>query len=472
MSAQHSHTWLMGTALLVIASSVASAQPSQPSQPTTQPSAQPDAPHQVRLPVAASGLTADAAARRAAQTAPEVLHARASVAQAATESRIAASAFLPRLDLRAAYTRLGEVEQQPFEFGGQPISLFPQILNSYQLHGGIAFPVSDYFLTIAPGYKASKKAAEIATHQLRAQREAAAFTARHHYYAYARAVAAERVAQSAVQQLESHVADLDALVKAGTTTRGDLMQAQAQLANARVQLSAAQGAVRTLGDQLRVYLGMEASAPLVLGEDVLQAPPAAEPSPAELEARALADRPEAAALRALVEASQLSVQVQEGRRWPSLALIGAYDYANPNPRALPQEEQFTGSWSASVVLSWSPNDAIARKADIGRAELEVSRARTDLVELERRIRNEASQAASDLHVAREQIAAAQQGVTAAREAWRVQRDLLGAGEATELATLDAQAALTRAEQSFIDAQIAARIARARADYVVGRATPK
>jgi outer membrane protein TolC len=102
----------------------------------------------------------------------------------------------------------------------------------------------------------------------------------------------------------------------------------------------------------------------------------------------------------------------------------------------------------------------------------VSRARTDLAELERRIRTEASQAATELHVALEQIAAARQGVTAAREARRVQRDLLDAGEATAQQALDAQAALTRAEQSFVDAQIAARIARARADYVVGRATPK
>jgi outer membrane protein TolC len=454
----------MGAALLVVASSVASAQPSQPSQPS--------APDQVRLPVAASGLTADAAARRAAETAPEVLQAGAAVAEAATRSKVAASAFLPRLDLIASYTRLGEVEQPPFELGGQTFSLFPQILNHYQLHGGITLPVSDYFLTIAPGYQASKKAALLATYQLRAQREAAAFTARHYYYAYARAVAAELVAQSAVQQLEGHALDLDALVQAGTTTRGDLMQAQAQLANARVQLSSAQGAVRTLGEALRVYLGMDARTPLLLGEDVLQAPPAAEASPAELLARALAERPEASALRALIEASQLSVKIQQNRRWPSLAITGAFDYANPNPRVVPQTAELSGSWSAGVVLSWSPNDAIARKADIGRAELEVSRARTDLVELERRIRNEAAQAASDLHVAREQIAAAQQGVTAAREAWRVQRDLLGAGEATEQQALDAQASLTRAEQSLVDAQIAARIARARADYVVGRATPK
>jgi outer membrane protein TolC len=450
-------TWLAGTALVLVGGAA---------------SAQPDEPSQVRLPLAAGGLTADAAATRAAQIAPAVLQAGASVGQAVTEAKVAASAFLPRLDLRASYTRLGEVEQAPIDFGGQTISLFPQILNSYQLHGGLTFPVSDYFLTIAPGYRASKKAAAIAAYQLDAQREAAAFTARQYYYSYARAVAAELVARAAVQQLESHAADLDALVSAGTTTRGDLMQAQAQLANARVQLASAQGAGRTLGEQLRVYLGLPADAPLALGEDVLQAPPPGEPAAAELSARALRDRPEAAALRALIEASQLSVKVQEGRRWPSLAITGAYDYANPNARAFPQEEKFSGSWSAGVALSWSPNDAIARSAEVGRAELEVSRARTDLAELERRIRNEAAQAATELHVALEQIAAARQGVTAAREAWRVQRDLLGAGEATAQQALDAQAALTRAEQSFVDAQIAARISLARADYVVGRATPK
>lgn len=462
MSATHSHSWLVGTALVAALGAPVWAQPARPA----------DAPRLVQLPVSAGGLTAEAAARRAVQVAPEVAHAAAAAAQSVTEAKIAGAAFLPRLDLRASYTRLGEVAQQPIEFGGQAISLFPQILDNYQLHGGLSFPVSDYFLTIAPGYRASKKGAEVAAYAVHGQREAAAFTARQYYFGYARALAAEQVARGAVQQLSSHASELDALVQAGTTTRGDLMQAQAQLANARVQLASAQGAVRTLGEQLRVYLGMDAGAPLSLGEDVLQSPTAAVPAAAELEARALRARPEALALRALIEANQLAVKVQEGRRYPSLAITGAYDYANPNARAFPQEEKFTGSWSAGVVLSWSPNDAIARGADIGRAALEVSRARTDLAEVLRRIRNEAAQAAAELQVAHEQIAAAREGAAAAREAWRVQRDLLGAGEATEQQALDAQAALTRAEQSLVDAQIAARIATARADYVVGRATPK
>lgn len=427
----------------------------------------------MKLDISSGGLTADAAARQAAQIAPEVLQARAALGQSALEAKVATSAFLPRLDLRASYTRLSEVDQEPIMFGGQTISLFPQILNNYQAHAGLSFPVSDYFLTIAPGYKASKKAAEIATYQLQAQREAAAFTARQYFYGYTRAVAAEQVARASVDQLTAHVADLDALVKAGASTRGDLMQAEAQLANARVQLSSAEGAVRTGGVELRTYLGMDAATPIFLGEDVLEGGVTVEaaPSAAQLERGALGARPEIAALRALIETQRLNVKVQEGRRWPSLSITGGYDYANPNQRSIPQEEKFTGTWSAGVVASWSPNDFISRKAEVGRAELEVSRARTDLVELERRIRNEAAQAANDLIVAREQIAAAEQGVRAAREAWRVQRDLLGAGEATEQQALDAQAALTRAEQSLIDAHIAARVARARADYVVGRATP-
>jgi len=418
------------------------------------------------------GLTADGAARRAVRVDPEVRYAGLALHQSVTEAKVAASAFFPRLDLQASYTRLGAVEQQPIVFAGQTLSLFPQLLDNYQLQATLAFPVSDYFLTIAPGYRASKKAAEVAFLQVAARGEAAAFTARQYYYSYARAVAAEQVARAAAEQLRSHVADLDALVHAGTTTRGDLLQAQAQLANAQVQLASAGGAVGTLAQQLRVYLDLEAASPLVLAEDVLLPLVVDDVDADALTARALRARPEALALRTLVDVHELSVSVERGRRWPQLAVRGAYDYANPSARVVPQTETFTGSWTATVALTWSPNDTVAQHAKIGRAELEVSRARTDLVEIERRIRLEATQVASDLRVAREQIAAAQQGVTAAREAWRVQRDLLGAGEATEPQALDAQAALTRAEQSLVDAHLAARISLARADYVAGRATPK
>ena len=428
-------------------------------------------PTQLHIPISANGLTADAAARRALTVAPDVLYAGAAADQQVAETKVAAAAFAPRLDLRASYTRLSEIDQRPIEFGGQSFTLFPQILNSYQLRAAITLPVSDYFLTITPAYKASKRAAEVSAYQVVAQREAAAFTARQYYYGYARAVAAELVARSSVQQLETHVSELEALVTAGTTTRGDLMQAQAQLANARVQLSSAQGGVRTSGEQLRTYLGIDRGTSIDLGEDVLQPTGELALSASELEARALRSRPEMLALRALVETNELGVQVQRGRQLPSLAITGAYDYMNPNSRAIPQEEKFLGSWTAGVSLSWSPNDAVARKADVGRAQLAVAGAKRDLVEIERRIRTEASQTATDLAVAQEQIVAAQQGVAAAREAWRVQQDLLGAGEATVQQSLDAQAALTRAEQQLVDAQIAARIAQARADYVVGRATP-
>lgn len=455
MSPPRVHHWLLGAAL--IARTTALAQPP---------------PEALPLPTTTGGLTADAAARLAVRADPEIQHAGLALRQSATEARIAAAGFLPRLDLQASYTRLSKVAQPPIVFAGQTLTLSPQILDRYDAQATVTFPVSDYFLTIAPAFEASKKAAETAGYQLAARREIAAFTARQYYFAYARAIAAERVARAAVVQLETHVADLDALVKAGTATRGDAMQARAQLANARVQWSSAQGAIETSADQLRVHVGLPATAPLALDEDALQPLPGDDIDAGELTARALRTRPEAAALRALIETNQQSVAVEQGRRWPQLTVRGVYDYANPNSRVFPQQATFTASWSAIVALSWSPNDAITQQAQIGRAALEVGRAHTDLVEIERRIRSEATQAASDLRVARQQVAAAEQGVAAAREAWRVQRDLLAAREATAQQALDAQAALTRAEQSLVDARIAARIALARADYVAGHATPK
>src|SRR5690606_17880659 len=99
------------------------------------------------------------------------------------------------------------------------------------------------------------------------------------------------------------------------------------------------GAVRTLGEQLRVFLGLEASDSLALGEDVMQPLPSEVPETDELTANALRNRPEASALRALVETQQLAVRLEKGKQLPSLMVTGAYDYANPNQRVFPLEEK-------------------------------------------------------------------------------------------------------------------------------------
>src|SRR5690606_27775350 len=125
--------------------------------------------------------------------------------------------------------------QEPIVFGGMEFELFEQILDTYTARAVVSLPVSDYFLTIVPGYRALAGAAAVARHQARAERERVALAARDRFYGYVGARASLLVAEDAIRLLSANLADVEALAGAGAATPADLRQVQAQLAAARAQ---------------------------------------------------------------------------------------------------------------------------------------------------------------------------------------------------------------------------------------------
>jgi outer membrane protein TolC len=411
-----------------------------------------------------SGWTAEKAAARAEEVAPAVRQAAAAQAFAEDTASIGYTGFIPRLDLRGSYTRLSRTDVPP-EFA----AFFVQIPDSLLLRASLTVPVSDYFFTVLPAFRSVQHAARIAAFQADAEREGVALRAREAFYLYVRTVAAERVATDAVAQLTAYLADLEVLVTAGEGTPADLLAAKSRLAEVRVQRSAASGGVRVAAESLRLLLDLPPDDPITVGEDVFGQTTPAVPKSAQLLEEARRNRPEMLALAALAESADTDVRAANGQNFPRLSVVGNLDYANPNARQLPQQAKFTPSWDLSVVLSWSPNDLVGNTVQVARAELARARVDRDRAALEDALGIGAAQAASDYGVALETITAAEEGVQAAREAWRVRRELLGAGEATPSEALETETALRRAEMQQIDAHVAARLAYARVQHVIGRA---
>ncbi len=96
-----------------------------------------------RLVGVGGGLTADAAATRAAKVAPGVRRATADTAGAAAQTRAIALNRIPHAEITAKYTRLSGVDSPMIPGFGD---VFPVILNQYGLDATIAVPVSDYFI--------------------------------------------------------------------------------------------------------------------------------------------------------------------------------------------------------------------------------------------------------------------------------------------------------------------------------------
>lgn len=426
-------------------------------------------PTPLEVPVAADGWTADRVAARAVEVSDRVEGARVDRTRAEAGAEWRAADFAPRLDLQATYTRLSEIDQPPFSFGEIVVdSPFPQILDQYALKASLTVPVTSAFLAVLPAWKAAKGQAEVARWQGEIAREEAALSAREAFFGFARVEAARVVAADAVRLLDAYLDDLQALFAAGQVTEADVLQARARRAEAAGQTARLAGAHRLATHSLRLMLDLGPDAPVGLGEDIARAPDPLPPA-SEL-TEGWRGRPEVNALVALGGVFEDSADAAGASRWPSLAVVGNYTYANPNNRFVPASDRFDGSWDLSLVLSWSPNAFVSGLAQREDVLLQARRNAADLEALREGLALQLASAVADFEAATAALEAADEQVEAATAAWRAQRDLLQAGEATPNDVLDAESALRRAQAARFDTRIDCHLARARVDHALGRAS--
>lgn len=441
------------------------------------------------------GLTADDAAARALERAPSVARARAAamIAQAAADRAFVG--VLPRLELSARYTRLSDVRNPNLAgdfdrefidaavadvddssarllfrgiFAGLDSFEFPVILNQYGLRATVSYPVSDLFFTILPAYRATSAIADAQRLQVEAERQTVELQAREAFYSYARARGALLVAEATVVQIESQRRNVQALVEAGVAAPVDLMRMNAQLAAARVGVERARAGVVIAAQALRTLMDVEGDDPLIpIGEDLQQPPPPLEERQDVFMARAREQRAEVRALRLLATGREGLVTAARGERYPRLGLQANYDYANPNNRIIPQQQEWRGTWDVNVILSWSPSDFLTGNASVSRAEAELQQVRADLAALDDMLELEVTQSYSNYEAARAALEAAQVGIEAAEETYRVRLEQMRAGTAVTADLIDAETELTRARLDLLDALIGAQIAQARLVRAVG-----
>jgi outer membrane protein TolC len=442
-----------------------------------------------------SGLTSDDVARRALETAPSLDSARAALRSARAGAARAYLGFFPRFEITARYTRLSPVTNP--SVGGASITpdqealirsliggvddpeaatlftanleaqlalatgfSFPVILDQYSVGASLSYPLSDVFLQVLPGYEAAERAVDATESQLHARASEIAQNAREAFYNLARARSAHAVAISTIATIEAQRRVVEATVDAGLAARVDLMRLDAQLASARVAALRAEGGVASSEEAIRtlLHVGSEEPLPPGIAEDLLAPLPALGESREELFERAVAHRPEAESLRALIAMRGRAIEAAEGSRYPHLALAGTLSFDNPSPRVFPQQTRFIDIWAVSVVLSWSPNDFFTGELQAEEARAGRDTAEADLAALEDGLRMQLTVAYENYRAARAALDAAQLGIDAAEEAVRVRTETFRAGTGTITELMAATADLARAQLDLVTAAIDARVA--------------
>lgn len=383
---------------------------------------------------------------------PLVSQADADTRAAAARKGQAESAYYPTVNLSTGYSR-NRVSVS--SFGGADRSV---TINNDSVRGSLTQVLADFGRR---GAEADRTEALLAASREsgRSVREDVAFAAKAAYFDVLRTKRILEVDRQTVAQRESLLQQAKAFYEAGIRARIDVARAEANLFQARAELTAAENALRVARITLLNRMGIDGPRDFELRDT-----PAAETLPGSLEdwiREAEERRPELRALRDQERAAVSALQGARAEYYPTLTGTGGYGYASSDFPLLQ-------GYDLSVRLNVPVFSGFLTREQVKEAQASLASTRFAVADLRRRIRLEVEQAALAVREASERIEARRKERDASGENLRLAtgRYEVGAGDIIEM--IDAQVQMARADTDEIEAQYDYRLSVATLQRAMGR----
>ena len=270
------------------------------------------------------------------------------------------------------------------------------------------------------------------------------------------------VAQTRVTAEDEQVRETAEKVAAGRLAPVDLLREQAEQADARQALLAAQTNAQLALITLKTTLGVSQISQIALS-DTLDTLTDSAPFPSDLTAalhQADTRRPELAAAMRQVEAARSAVKAAQGTYAPQVYGVAM---ADASAGAGVGRTGYTVGLTASLPLY----DGGRRRAEVDAARSRLERAEAEALEARQTVDQQVAAAWLTLGTASAQVQAANTGVKAAQDAYELAKLRYDAGKSIAAERLDALSALTRAQGTLAGSKAELVIARARLQAALG-----
>jgi outer membrane protein TolC len=362
---------------------------------------------------------------------PLILQADADVAAAVARKGQAQSAWYPTVNLSTGYNRLRAFSASANRSVTRP--------NEF-VRGDIDWMLHDFGRTGASVDRADANAA-VSRENAATTREDVAFVATFAFYNVLRAEKTVEFQKENLRQQESLYRQASAFHEAGVRARIDVVRAEANLYDARAQLSQAENGLRVARVTLLQRIGVDGPAGFRLSGTLpeLSLPGTLQDWVAEAER----NRPE---LRALVEkerAAAESLRLARAGYLPFLVGTAGYGYGAEDP---PLQENY----ELSVTLNYPLFSGFQTREQTKEALAAISSTRYEFIETKRRVRLQVEVSAYSVQEAQERLSARKKQRDASGENLRLAtaRYEVGAGDIIEMT--DAQAQMVRSETDTIN----------------------
>jgi HAE1 family hydrophobic/amphiphilic exporter-1 len=415
----------------------------------------------------AEPLSRAQAVERALQRNPDVLRSLADRQNLRGRATTARADALPEVSVYGDFLRY----QDPGFFNSPNIDEFPpEILQAFRpiasnlWDGYASVRQTLWSFSLGKAIRAAGYAEHLGDENVRTARQNVALRAVFAYNAFLLAREQVAVGEEVVRQKEKHLEMARNRRTAGVATDLEVLRFEVDLANARTTLLRLQGAADLSRGDLNAVMAQPTDTAIepADGLDFLDLP-ADQPAVVR---EATESRPEVKAIAWNEKIYDEVIGIYKADMQPRLDLNGAYGWS------VRDTSNFFGSnykkWSLSVTLKVPVFDGWRTAGRVAQARADRAKVGQDRVALEIAIDLEAKQAVDRLRVAASVFRAAELTVGQARRALEMTEANYKLGAATSLDVLDAQAALTQARFSRIEALHAHANARAGLRYVMGQ----
>jgi outer membrane protein TolC len=376
---------------------------------------------------------------------------------------------LPSLKFNGAYTRLSAVPASAIPNfitpGGPPIVLSPSVVDNYSLKATVAQPLFTGG-KLSGAADATEYSAEAVKKDFSRDRADVIYSIKAAYWNLYGAIEARKFVDENVDQIRSHVADTENLMKQGLLTTNDVLKVQVQLSDALVRQINARNGVQLAVINLDNTLGLPLTTDIELASTI-DVQDRQWPAIDQLVQRAFDARPDVMAMNARVKASEAGLSSARGGWWPQVYLVGNYNYLRPNPRIFPTKDEFKDTWDVSLSVSfdiWNWNQTGSQTTQ---AQAAVSQTQEGLSMLKDGVTLEVTQSYLAVNQAKERKAVAEQGVAQAEENYRVMSEKYKTGLVPNLELKDAETALLQAKLTLTQSLVDYELAMARLSKAVG-----
>jgi outer membrane protein TolC len=312
--------------------------------------------------------------------------------------------------------------------------------------------------------EAARIARSAGDEEVRRARHSTALDAVHAYNDFLFAIEQRRVAMSTVDQKEAHLEFARNRHMAGAATELEVLRAQVDLENQRTESLRADRQVAAARSKLNTIMLRPTDMPIEPTDVLTMTPPATTFDAAVIEA--LASRAELQSLRLEVQVRDRLIDVSRADMKPRVDFNGAFGLAVRNPENFASFDY--SRWAASVTVTVPVFDGHRTSGRVAQGIAERNIVTQRIAALENQVRLDVQSAWDSLQLAERTLVAADLNVTQARRAADMTEANYRLGAATSLDVIDAQQALTLAENNRNQALLTHANSRASLSFVMGR----